>query len=74
VKMHIARAPRAIQRGFQLLEKFNQSLDPELTTTLPGNQNARHQTTEREFRRMQKILEKILPKERQNELGIDRVV
>jgi len=70
VEAHVARALRAIECGFQLLEKFNQRVDPELATTLPGNEKKRHYKTEKEFLRLQKLLETIMPVERQKELGI----
>ena len=70
VEIHAASALRAIRRGYQLLDKFNESLDPELATTLPGNQNSRRQEAEKQFQRLEKILEKVVPQKRQRELGV----
>jgi hypothetical protein len=70
VEIHAARALRTLQRGFQLIEKFNQDFDPELETVVPGTAKAIQRDAEKQFRRLQKILEKIAPKERRKELGI----
>lgn len=70
VEIRVAQALRAIQSGLQLVEKSKKNHDPELETTLPGNEKARLGEAEKEFRRLQKKLEKVLPEERQIELGI----
>ena len=72
VEIQAARALRAIQHGFQLIEKFNKNFDPESETILPGNDKAVQQEAAKRFRRLQKILERIVPKERQMELGISK--
>ena len=71
VEIHVARALLAIKRGFELVKKFNQDFDPTMETTLPGNDKAIQQHTEKKFQKLEKILEKILPKKRQKELGLD---
>jgi len=38
---------------------------------LPGNDKAIQQDAAKQFRRLEKILEQIVPKERQRDLGID---
>lgn len=70
VEIHVAHALRAIHQGLQLVTKFNQEFDPEHETMLPGNARGIQHDAEREFRRLEKILVKIVPKERQRELGI----
>ena len=69
VDIHVAGALLAIKRGFELVKKFNQSFDPKMETTLPGNDKVIQQQAEKKFRKLQKILEKIVPNERQRELG-----
>ena len=70
VEIHAARGLQALQRGFQLVEKFNQNIDPAAETIVPGNDKLIQQGAVKRFRRLQKILEKVVPKERQTEVGI----
>jgi hypothetical protein len=70
VEIHAACALLAIQRGLQLVEKFNQNFDPVAETIVPGKDKAIQQTAEKEFRRLQKILENILPEKRRKKLGV----
>ncbi len=70
VEIRVAQALRAIQAALQLGEKFKLNHDPELETTLPGNEKARLEEAEKEIRRWQKKLEKVLPEKRRKELGV----
>ena len=70
VEIHCARALRAIERGFEYVERYKMKLDPELETMLPGNNKSVQKSAAKEFLRLQKILERIVPKERQKELGM----
>jgi hypothetical protein len=71
VDIHVAGALLAIKRGFELVEKFNKETDPQMETTLPGNDKKIQQRAEKRFRKLKKILEKIVPEIRQKELGLD---
>jgi hypothetical protein len=70
VDIHVAGALLAIKRGLGLVEKFKQNPDPQMETTLPGNDKKIQQRAEKKFRKLKKILEKIVPKKRCNELGL----
>ena len=71
VEIQVAAALLAIKRGCELVEKFNQDFDPEMETTLPGNDKTIQQQAEKKFRKLKKILEQIVPEKRQKELGLD---
>jgi hypothetical protein len=71
VEIHVAGALLAIKRGFELIKHFNQSFDPEMETTLPGNDKKIQQQAEKQFQKWRKILEKILPEKRRKELKLD---
>jgi hypothetical protein len=71
VEIHVAGALLAIKRGFELVNKFNQSFDPKMETTLPGNDKKIQQQAEKQFRKMQNILEKSVPEKRRKELGLE---
>ena len=69
VEIRAAQALLALQQGFELIEQFNHNTDPESETTLPGNEDAIQQDAIKKFRRLQKILEKILPKGAAERIG-----
>jgi hypothetical protein len=69
VEIHAARALLAIRRGFDRIERFNKNFDPTTELIVPGNDAAVQEQAAKEFRRLQRILEKVVPKERQKELG-----
>ena len=71
VDIHVAAALLAIKRGSELVEKCNKNPDPEMETTLPGNDKKIQQRAEKRFQKLKKILEKIVPEKRQKELGLD---
>jgi hypothetical protein len=71
VEIHVAGALLAIKRGLELVDKFNREFDPQMETTLPGNDKKIQQHTEKKFRKLKKILEKIMSEKRQEELGLN---
>jgi hypothetical protein len=70
VEIRAARALRVVQQGFQRIEAFSKKFDPHVELTVPGNEKALLDAAAKEFRRLQKILERIVPKGRQSKLGI----
>jgi hypothetical protein len=70
VQIHVARALKAVQYGFQKIEALSKEFDPEIELTIPGNEKAMLDDAAKEFRRLEKILERIVPKKRQGELGL----
>jgi lipopolysaccharide biosynthesis regulator YciM len=71
VEIHVAGAMLAIKRGLELVENFNQNPDPQMETTLPGNNKKIQQRAEKKFRKLKRILEKIVPEKRQKDLGLE---
>jgi len=71
VELHVASALRTIRRGFRLIQEFNKHFDPEAEIILPGNDQAIQQNAAKQHKRLQRILERIVPKERQEELGVE---
>jgi hypothetical protein len=71
-EIHAARALRAIRSGLATIEELKANFDPKLETTLPGNEKTRREQAKKKLSRLEKMLEKIVPKERQRELGIAR--
>jgi hypothetical protein len=71
VEIHVAGAMLAIKHGCDFINKFKQDFDPKMETTLPGNDKKIQQQAEKKFRKLKKILEKIVPEKRQKELGLD---
>jgi hypothetical protein len=71
VDIHVAGALLAIKRGFELMKKFNQNYDPEMETTLPGNDGKIQRGAGKKFRKLQRLLEKVVPEKRRKELGLD---
>lgn len=69
VEVHVVGALKALQRGFQKIAAFRKGFDPETELMLPGNDKAILDHAAKDFRRLQKVLERIVPKERQKELG-----
>ena len=61
----------AAQRERQLNWKDRLPFDPKLATILPGNEKTRREQAEKEFRRFEKMLERILPEKRRKELGLE---
>jgi hypothetical protein len=70
VEIHVARALQEVEWGLKKIEAFKQKFDPEVELTIPGNEKAMLDEAAKEFRRLQKILERIVPKKRQQEFGI----
>ena len=70
MEVHAACALQAIRHGLQLIDKFKGNLDPEMETTVPGNEKGRFEEAQEMFGRLERLLEKLLPKERQEELGL----
>jgi hypothetical protein len=70
VEIHVARALLAIQRWFQRSEQFKRGFNPELELSLSGCADEVRRHAVRQLNRAQNILAKIVPKDRQRELGI----
>ena len=70
VEIYVARAIMALRRGFHQIDQFNKNLDPETELILPGNDRRIQEQAAKELRRLERILERIVPKERQKELGM----
>jgi len=70
VEIHVAGALMALRRGFQRIEQFNKNFDPETELIVPGNDKAVQEQAAKAFRRLERDLEKIVPKGRQQELGL----
>ena len=70
VEIHVARALKAVQSGFQKIEVFRKEFDPETELTIPGNEKAMLDNAAKEFQRLQKMLERTVPKKRRGELGL----
>jgi len=71
VEIHASRALLALRQGFQFIERFNRNFDPETEIMLPGNDRAVQEQAAKEFRRLQKILESIVPRKRWKGLLIE---
>lgn len=70
VEIHSIRALLALKRGFGMIDQFNRQFLPDIELTLPGNERAVQDQAAKKFRRLQKLLEKIVPEKRQRELGL----
>lgn len=68
--IHIARALRALEFGFRLIEQSGRNLSTKVATVRPETDEAVERQTAKEFARLRIILERIVPKERQKELGL----
>jgi len=71
VELRLAEALQALNEGFAALREMAANPDPELAVTLPGNEDSVWKKAETELRHIGKILERVLPKRRQIELGIE---
>jgi hypothetical protein len=71
VEIHVARALLTVRRGFGRIEHFKKSFDPPTELMVPGNDKVVQEQAAKEFRRLQRILEQIVSKERQKELRIE---
>ena len=69
VEIHVARALLEVRRGLDEVEEFITHYDPQTELMVPGNDRAVQDQAAKEFRRLQKILERIVPEKRQKELG-----
>jgi hypothetical protein len=69
VEIHAARALRVVQQGFQRIDVFSKKFDPQTELTVPGNERALLDHAAKEFRRLQKMLEGIVPVKRRRQLG-----
>lgn len=70
VEVHAIRSLLALRDGFQRAKQFSQDFDLEMELKLPGNNKGMQEDAAKEFRRLQRILEKIVPEKRQKELGL----
>jgi hypothetical protein len=68
--VHVARALQTVHSGLRLLEKFKSQPDPQLEITLPGNDKACLANTEKNLRRFEKRLQRILPEKRWREIRV----
>jgi hypothetical protein len=68
-EIHVARALRTIRLGLAVIERSKANFDPNLETTLPGNEKTRREQAEKNLRHLEKKLKRILPEKRQSELG-----
>ena len=71
VEIQAIRALLALKHGFERIEGFNRNFDPKVELMLPGNDRMVQDSAAKEFRRLRKILEKIVPSKRQKALGIE---
>jgi hypothetical protein len=70
VEIQAVRALLALRCGFELIEEFNRNFDPMSELTLPGSDREVQELAAKEFRRLRKILERVVPSKRQKALGI----
>ena len=49
MEVHVACALQAIQQGLQLTEKFKGNIDPEMETTVPGNEKGRFEEARKQL-------------------------
>ncbi len=70
VEVHAAQAILALQAGRRLLKKFEEDFDPETGLILSGNEQSRHQHSERCYQRMLRSLGRVLPPARQKQLRL----
>src|SRR6266567_2057377 len=70
VKIHLARALRAIDRGLKALSELKDNPDSENQLSLPGNDLALTAQAEKELLRFKRGIEKVLPEDTQKQLGI----
>ncbi|PYJ72283.1 MAG: hypothetical protein DME75_05345 [Verrucomicrobia bacterium] len=71
VKIHLARALRAIYRGLQALSELKKKADNENQLSLPGNDLALTARAEKELLKFQRGIERLLPGNARKNLGID---
>lgn len=69
VEIRVVQALKAIRAGIEQVETFKKQFDPASELSVPGNDAKMHEAAWMEFLRLQKILEEIVPKERQKEIG-----
>ena len=71
VKIHLARALRAIYRGLQALSELKKKADNENQLSLPGNDLALTARAEKELLKFKRGIERLLPAKARKNLGID---
>lgn len=70
VEIRVVQALKSIRDGLEQVETFKKKFDPARQLSVPGNDAKMHEDARTEFLRMQKMLEEIMPKERQREMGM----
>jgi len=70
VKIHLARALRAIDRGLQALSELKENPDRENQLSLPGNDLALTARAEKELLKFKRGIEKLLPEDERKEFGM----
>src|SRR6266516_150422 len=70
VKIHLARALRAIYRGLQALSELKKKADNENQLSLPGNDLALMAQAQKELLKFERRISKLLPEKAWKELGI----
>lgn len=70
VEIRVVQALKVIRDGLEQVETFKKKFDPARELSVPGNDAKMHEDARTEFLRLQKILEAIVPKERQREMGL----
>jgi len=71
VKIHLARALRAIDRGLKALSELKADPDGENQLSLPGNDLKLTLDAEKELLKYKSGIEKLLPEKARKELGVD---
>ena len=73
VKIHLARAFEAVQRGLQWVAELKKNPNNDNELTLPGNELALTAQAEKELLKFKRGIEKLLPDKARKELGINAV-
>src|SRR5439155_2490898 len=74
VKIHLARALRAIDRGLKALSELKENPDSENQLSLPGNDLALTAQAEKELLKFKRGIEKVLTGKARKELGMSESV
>jgi hypothetical protein len=70
VKIHLARAFEAVERGLQLLAELKENPDIKNELSLPGNDLEMTKAAEKELLKFKRGIEKLLPEQARKELGV----
>lgn len=70
VELFLARALKKARKELATAASLRKRINPVLTMSHPGLDDALHNGTERDLRRLEKAIEKILPPKRQKDFGL----